>query len=573
MGIPRGVGTDSLMRMSQTGDLWWKTAVLYCADVQTFYDSDSDGVGDLRGMTEQIEYLADLGITCLWLMPIYPTPSKDDGYDITDFYGVDPRLGTHGDFVELVRTASAHGIRVIVDFVMNHTSDQHPWFRSARRSKEDPYRDYFVWSPTKPKTNPKDIIFPDQEDSLWELEPRTGEYYLHHFYKHQPDLNVLNPDVQEEIARTIGFWLELGVSGFRVDAVPFLFTPDTVPADGHTVSFDPKRYLGDIRKYVTRRLGDALLLGEVNLPYQQQKTYFGGDDGDGLNMQFDFAAMQALYLALAREDSRPLERTLRRRPKMDVTSQWANFVRNHDELTLDQLTDEERQEVFDAFGPDPDMQLFGRGLRRRVPSMVGGDPRRLRLIYSIMFSLPGTPVLFYGEEIGMAENLEVPGRLSVRTPMQWGDDPQGGFTDAPPRKLTRPFPDGLYSPERINVASQRHDQDSLWWFIRNLIRLRRQYPQLGWSTVEVPRTKPHSVLAHIAREEDGWTMLALHNLAPESCLVDVALGDVEPGSTLVDLVNDRSEHPIPKDGKPQLEIEGYGYRWLLLRRPGDRPPK
>ncbi|MDV3220295.1 alpha-amylase family protein [Intrasporangium sp.] len=561
------------MRMSQTGDLWWKTAVLYCADVQTFYDSDSDGVGDLRGMTEQIEYLADLGITCLWLMPIYPTPSKDDGYDITDFYGVDPRLGTHGDFVELVRTASAHGIRVIVDFVMNHTSDQHPWFRSARRSKDDPYRDYFVWSPTKPKTNPKDIIFPDQEDSLWELEPRTGEYYLHHFYKHQPDLNVLNPDVQEEIARTIGFWLELGVSGFRVDAVPFLFTPDTVPADGHTVSFDPKRYLGDIRKYVTRRLGDALLLGEVNLPYQQQKTYFGGDDGDGLNMQFDFAAMQALYLALAREDSRPLERTLRRRPKMDVTSQWANFVRNHDELTLDQLTDEERQEVFDAFGPDPDMQLFGRGLRRRVPSMVGGDPRRLRLIYSIMFSLPGTPVLFYGEEIGMAENLEVPGRLSVRTPMQWGDDPQGGFTDAPPRKLTRPFPDGLYSPERINVASQRHDQDSLWWFIRNLIRLRRQYPQLGWSTVEVPRTKPHSVLAHIAREEDGWTMLALHNLAPESCLVDVALGDVEPGSTLVDLVNDRSEHPIPKDGKPQLEIEGYGYRWLLLRRPGDRPPK
>ena len=561
------------MRMSQTGDLWWKTAVLYCADVQTFYDSDSDGIGDLRGMTEQIEYLADLGITCLWLMPIYPTPSKDDGYDITDFYGVDSRLGTHGDFVELVRTARAHGIRVILDFVMNHTSDQHPWFKKARRSKNDPYRDYFVWSPTKPKTNPKDIVFPDKEDSLWELEPRTGEYYLHHFYKHQPDLNVMNPEVQEEIARTVGFWLELGVSGFRVDAVPFLFTPDSVPADGHAVSFDPKRYLGDVRKYVTRRLGDALLLGEVNLPYQQQKTYFGGDDGDGLNMQFDFAAMQALYLSLAREDARPLEGALRRRPAVDVTSQWANFVRNHDELTLDQLTDEERQDVFDAFGPEPDMQLFDRGLRRRLPSMLGGDDRRLRLVYSIMFSLPGTPVLFYGEEIGMAENLDVPGRLSVRTPMQWGDDETGGFTDAPRRKLTRPMPDGLYSPERVNVAAQRHDQDSLWWFIRNLIRLRRQYPQIGWSTVEVPRTKPQSVLAHLAREEAGWTMLALHNLKPESCLVDVSIGEVDPGSRLVDLVDERSEHPITKEGKVQVEVQGYGYRWLLLHRPGDRPAK
>ena len=564
------------MRMSQTGDLWWKTAVLYCADVQTFYDSDSDGVGDLCGMTDQLEYLADLGVNCLWLMPLYPGPSKDDGYDITDFYGVDRRLGSHGDFVELVRTARAHGIRVILDFVMNHTSDQHPWFRSARRSVDDPYRDYFVWSKTKPKTNPKDLVFPDEEDSLWQLEPKTGEYYLHHFYKHQPDLNVMNRAVQEEIARTLGFWLELGVSGFRVDAVPFLFSTDSAPSgpsEGPAVPFDPKRYLGDVRKYITRRVGDALLLGEVNLPYPQQKTFFGGADGDGLNMQFDFAAMQALYLALAREDARPLEGALRRRPSLDVTSQWANFVRNHDELTLDQLSDKERQEVFDAFGPDPDMQLYGRGLRRRLPSMLGGDERRLRLVYSLMFSLPGTPVLFYGEEIGMAENLAVPGRLAVRTPMQWGNDSTGGFTDAPPRKLTRPFPDGLYSPERVNVADQRHDHDSLWWFIRNLIRLRRQHPELGWSTVEVPRTKPQSVLAHVAREEDGWTMLALHNLAPESCLVDVTIGEVEPGSTLVDLVGERETHPVAKDGQTQVKVDGYGFRWLLLRRPGDRPAK
>jgi len=559
------------MRMSQTGDLWWKTAVLYCADVQTFYDSDSDGIGDLRGMTEKIEYLADLGVTCLWLMPIYPSPSKDDGYDITDFYGVDRRLGTHGDFVELVRTASAHGIKVILDFVMNHTSDQHHWFRSARRSVDAPYRDYFVWAAKPPRTNPKDIVFPDQENSLWELDPKTGEYYLHHFYKHQPDLNVTNPAVQEEIARTIGFWLELGVAGFRVDAVPFLISPDHVPSAKGQVPFDPKRYLADVRRYVSRRSGNAVLLGEVNLPYREQKSYFGGPTGDGLHMQFDFMAMQNLYLSLARQDARPLEQTLRRRPTLDVTSQWANFVRNHDELTLDKLTREERAEVFAAFGPDPDMQLFDRGLRRRLPPMLGGDERRMRLVYSLMFSLPGTPVLFYGEEIGLAENLDVPGRLAVRTPMQWADEEGAGFTKAPARRLTRPFPDGLYSPEHVNVADQRHDHDSHWWFMRDLIRLRKQTPQLGWAELEVVRTKPRSVFAHIAREGD-WLMLALHNLGPESLLVDVALGSVPVGSVLVDLLHGRAETPVPKTGDLDLHVDGFGYRWLLLHTPGNRLP-
>ena len=559
------------MRMSQTGDLWWKTAVLYCADVQTFYDSDSDGIGDLRGMTEKIEYLADLGITCLWLMPIYPSPSKDDGYDITDFYGVDPRLGTHGDFVELVRTARAHGIKVILDFVMNHTSDQHPWFRSARRSVDAPYRDFFVWASKPPRTNPKDVVFPDQEDSLWELDPKTGEYYLHHFYKHQPDLNVTNPAVQEEIARTIGFWLELGVAGFRVDAVPFLISPDHVPSAKGQVPFDPKRYLADVRRYVSRRSGNAMLLGEVNLPYREQKSYFGGSTGDGLHMQFDFMAMQSMYLSLAREDARPLEQTLRRRPVLDVTSQWANFVRNHDELTLDKLTREEREEVFAAFGPEPDMQLFDRGLRRRLPPMLGGDERRLRLVYSLMFSLPGTPVLFYGEEIGLAENLDVPGRLAVRTPMQWADEVGGGFTKASARRQTRPFPEGLYSPQHVNVGDQRHDHDSLWWFMRNLIRMRKQTPQLGWAQIEVLRTRPRGVFAHVAREGD-WLMLALHNFAPESVLVDVALGSVPAGSVLIDLLGGRAETPVPKTGDLELEVDGFGHRWLLLHSPGSRLP-
>ncbi len=400
------------MRRSDTGDLWWKNAVFYCADVETFYDWNGDGCGDIRGMTERIEYLFDLGVTCLWLMPFYPTARRDDGYDITDFFGVDPRLGTHGDFVELVRTAKATGIRVIIDFVMNHTSDAHPWFKSARRSTDDPYRDYYVWSATKPKSSRKDVVFPDEEDSLWELDTRTDEWYLHHFYKHQPDLNVANPKVQEEISRTLGFWLELGVSGFRVDAVPFLFAKDAAPGDPGV--FDPNQYLGDVRNFVTRRLGDAVLLGEVNLPYKDQLTFFGGPDGDGLNMQFDFIGMQAMYLSFARGDAGPIAKALRQRPALDLTSQWANFVRNHDELTLDKLKDNERQEVFDAFGPEADMQLYGRGLRRRLPSMLGGDQRRMRMAYSLAFSLPGTPVLFYGEEIGMAENLRHP-RTTRRT--------------------------------------------------------------------------------------------------------------------------------------------------------------
>jgi trehalose synthase len=557
------------MRPADSGDLWWKNAVFYCADIQTFYDWNGDGTGDIRGMTDRLEYLDDLGVTCLWLMPFYPTARKDDGYDITDFYGVDPRLGTLGDFVELVRTAKAKGIRVIVDFVMNHTSDAHPWFKSARRSKDDRYRDYYVWSATEPKSSPKDVVFPDQEDSIWELDPKTDEWYLHHFYKHQPDLNIGNPEVQEEISRTLGFWLELGVSGFRVDAVPFLFAKDAVP--GQTDSFNPFQYLGDIRNFITRRLGDAVLLGEVNLPYKDQKTFFGGPDGDGLNMQFDFIGMQQIYLSMARGDARPIAKALRQRPKLDPTSQWANFIRNHDELTLDKLSDTERQEVFDAFGPDPDMQLYNRGLRRRLPPMLGGDERRMKMAYSLAFSLPGTPVLFYGEEIGMAENLDIPGRFAVRSPMQWTGGANGGFSGGAKRRLTRPLPDGLYGPERVNAADQRRDHGSFWWFMRNLIYTYREQPEIGWSTVEILKHPDPAVLAHVCREESGWSMLALHNFGAEGCLVAVELGAIAPGSVLVDLLDGLTEIELDKSGRVELDLGPYGYRWLRVLGPDEEP--
>ena len=555
------------MKSSDTGDLWWKNAVFYCADVETFQDSDGDGIGDLRGMTGRLQYLADLGVTCLWLMPFYPTGHVDDGYDITDYYGVDPRLGSHGDFVELVRTAKSVGLRVIIDFVMNHTSAEHPWFKSARRSVDDRFRDYYVWSATEPKSSAKDVVFPDKEDSIWTQDDKTGEWYLHHFYSTQPDLNVNNPEVRDEITRTLGFWLQLGVDGFRVDAVPFLFTAGKA-APGDDITFDPEEFLGDIRNFTTRRRGDVVLLGEVNVPYADQKKFFGGNDGDGLNMQFDFMAMQAMYLSLARGDARPLVATLKRRPKLDMTSQWANFVRNHDELTLDKLTESERQEVFDVFGPDRDMQLYGRGLRRRLPGMLGRDERRMKMVYSLVFSTPGTPVLFYGEEVGLGENLDIEGRLSVRTPMQWTSGTNAGFSTASPRKLTRPLPEGIHGPEHVNVASQRHDKESFWWFMRNLIHTYRLHPQIGWSEF-VPLKQPNkAVLAHLCREED-WALLAVHNFGDESALVTLDLDDDAPeGSSLADLLHDLETISIQK-GRAEVEVEPYGYRWLLVRRPGD----
>ncbi len=556
------------MRSSDVGDVWWKSAVVYCADVQTFQDSDGDGQGDLRGLTDRLEYLADLGVTVLWLMPLYPTADRDDGYDITDFLGVDSRLGDVGQFVEMLRAARACGIRVIVDFVMNHTSDKHPWFKSARRSVDDPYRHYYVWSATKPPSGKDEVVFPDAEDSIWEKDERTGEWYLHHFYRSQPDLNVANPQVREEIARTLGFWLQLGVSGFRVDAVPFLFQNDDYPG-AQEGGFDPMHYLVDVRGLVSRRLGDAVLLGEVNLPYDGQKRFFGGDDGDGLNLQFDFNGMQALYLSLAREDAGPVTGALRARPDLDVTSQWANFVRNHDELTLDKLTTAERHEVFEAFGPEPDMQLFDRGLRRRLPPMLGGDQRRLRLVYSLMFSLPGTPVLFYGEEIGMGENLDIPGRLSVRTPMQWTAGENGGFSTAPRRRLARPMTTGEFGPEHVNVADQRRDPDSLWTFIRTLVHRYRQMPELGWAAATVLDHDTPAVLAHVARA-GGWRMLALHNLSGAAATVSVRLEDAD-GLVLHDVLARGEEQAVGERGLVEAVLEPYEARWLRVLAPGEEP--
>ncbi len=550
------------MRVSDTSDLWWKTAVVYCLDIQTFMDWDGDGVGDLTGLTERIDYLSDLGVTCLWLMPFYPTTDRDDGYDITDYCGVDSRLGSHGDLVELVRTARDRGMRVIADLVVNHTSDKHPWFRAARSSTNSPYRDFYVWRSDPPPDTSDQVVFPDKEDSIWELDERTGEYYLHHFYRHQPDLNIANPSVRDEIAKAMGFWLELGISGFRVDAVPFLIGTTGLSESEKQYLPDPHDYLRDLRAFLGRRTGDGILLGEVNLPHKEQKKFFGDEDGDELTMMFDFIGMQNLYLSLARQDARPLARAITSRPRISSDSQWASFLRNHDELTLDKLTDKQRQEVFDAFGAEPDMQLFGRGLRRRLPPMLEGDPRRIRMAYSLMFSLPGTPVLFYGEEIGMGENLDVPGRLSVRTPMQWSRQRNGGFSQAAPSRLPRPVTTGAFGPEHVNVADQRGDPDSLLNFISLLIHRYRQSPELGWADLEVLDQPNQPVFAHQCRWDDR-RLVALHNLSPDSCAVPLQLDDCDDSFRLADLLQDGST-PLDAKGCAEITLDGYGYRWLRV---------
>ena len=552
------------MRITDTADLWWKTAVVYCLDVETFFDSDGDGTGDLAGLAQRIDYLADLGVTCLWLMPIYPTPDRDDGYDITDFYGVDKRLGSLGDVVEILRTAKDRGMRVIADLVVNHTSDQHPWFRAARSSRTSPYRDFYVWRDEPPAVE-QEVVFPDQESSVWELDDKTGQYYLHQFYKHQPDLNVTNPKVRDEIAKTMGFWLELGLSGFRVDAVPFFLATNGV--DQHSFR-DPHAFLRDLRSFVGRRTGDGVLLGEVNLPHEQQQRFFGGTDGDELTMQFDFIAMQKMYLSLARGDAGPLVEALQSRPEISPDCQWATFVRNHDELTLDKLSDSERAEVFAAFGPDPDMQVYDRGLRRRLPPMLQGDPRRIRMVYSLLFSLPGTPVLFYGEELGMGENLAIEGRSSVRTPMQWTAGKNGGFSTAARSRLASPVVEGGYSPEHVNAEAQRRDPESLHSFVSLLARRYRDCPELGWGAFTA-LDQPHpQVMAHSLTWEDGC-LIALHNLGAEPVGVPLHLPAVDPSCRLVDLLCDGAT-PLGDDSRAEIALPAYGYRWLRVVGADDR---
>ncbi|MYV57140.1 alpha-amylase family protein [Streptomyces sp. SID3212] len=559
------------MRLTRTSDLWWKDAVVYCLDVETYQDSDGDGCGDFAGLTQRIDHLDRLGVTCVWLMPFYPTRERDDGYDITDFYAVDPRLGTLGDFTEFVRTARDRGIRVIADLVVNHTSEHHPWFENARSSRDSAYRDWYVWRDEPPEDGPHDVVFPDAETSVWEYDEGTEQYYMHRFYKQQPDLNVANPEVRDEIARIMGFWTQLGLSGFRVDAVPFLLETDGQPDELP----DPHEYLADLRAFLGRRDGESILLGEVNLPYEDTARFFGEPGtsrGDELTMCFDFIGMQQMYLSMARGDATPLAQALRDRPEPPRDAHWATFVRNHDELTLDKLSDDERAEVFAAFGPEKDMQLYDRGLRRRLPPMVDGDRRRTELAYSLLFTLPGTPVLFYGEEIGMGENLAAEGRQAVRTPMQWTADAKAGFSTADPADYPNPLVEGEFGPAKVNVHDQRQDSGSQLACVRRLVECYRESPELAWGAHEILPAGDDAVLAHLSTTGDG-AVLALHNFADRRVKVVTEASGLAAGTVLTDLLGEDDITVGKKDGKVRVELEPYGYRWLRVSTPLDDPAR
>jgi trehalose synthase len=537
-------------------DLWWKNAVIYCLDVELFADGDDDGCGDFPGLTGKVDYLAGLGVTCIWLMPFYPTPNKDNGYDISDFYGVDPRLGTLGDLVEFLRAARERGIRVIADLVVNHTSDQHPWFQSARADERSPWRDFYVWADEQPE-GPPGVVFPDAEDSNWDFDEVAGKWFLHRFYSHMPDLNIANPRVRDEINKIVGYWLELGLSGFRVDAAPFVIELAGTEAERGQ---DPHDFLVNLRAFLNRRRGDAILLAEANLPPEDQRRFFGDEGGDEMHMLFNFVLNQHVFLALVRQDPAPITKALREQPPVPETNQWANFVKNHDELTLDKLSDDERQEVFAALAPDPDMRSFGRGIRRRVPTMLEGDRDRMELLYSLLFTLPGSPVLLYGEEIGLGDDQRVEGRAAVRVAMQWSPGPKAGFTTGDPAVPL--VSDGPFGPDKVNVATERRDPESLLNWMERAIRTRKELPELGWGAWRVLDTDHPAVLAHRC-DWQGRGVLVLHNLGPEPVKVGVDLGDdVEAGRPLADLLGNRHHEPATT-GQP-MALHGFGYRWLRL---------
>ena len=540
-------------------DLWYKDAFIYCLSVGSFLDTNGDGVGDFPGLMRRLDYLQGLGVTCVWLMPFQPSPGKDDGYDIADYYNVDPRYGTLGDFVEFTNACNQRGLRVLIDLVVNHTSDKHPWFQSARKNPDSPYRDWYVWSKSRPKDAASGIVFPGVQTSTWTRDPVAGEFYFHRFYHFQPDLNTANPAVQAEILKIMGFWMQLGVSGFRMDAVPFV-----IATKGADVTKPTEQYemLREFAQFLSWRKGDAIVLAEANVLPGDDLHYFG-DVGERLQMMFNFAVNQRLFYALASCDSRPLQEALSETKPRPASAQWGQFLRNHDELDLGRLTPDQRQTVFQAFAPDPSMQLYERGIRRRLAPMLHGDRRRIELAYSLMFSLPGTPVLRYGDEIGMGDNLALPERNGARTPMQWSDEPNGGFTDHP-RPKNPPIKGGPYGYEHVNVAAQRRDPDALMNWMERMIRMRKETPEVGWGDFDILASGRNDVL--ILRY--NWrnnAVLTIHNLAGDPIEVTFrASPDPEAApQPLINLISADHSHPRA-DGQHQILMEPYGYRWFRV---------
>ncbi len=538
-------------------DLWYKNAVIYCLSVGTYMDANGDGVGDFEGLMRRLDYLHGLGVTAVWLMPFQTSPCKDDGYDVADYYNVDPRYGTLGDFVEFTHAAKQRGIRVLIDLVVNHTSNEHPWFKEARKDPKSKHRDWYIWSKKKPANANTGMVFPGVQKTTWSYDGEARAYYFHRFYDFQPDLNTSHPEVQAEILKIMGFWIQQGVSGFRMDAVPFI-----ISTKGPTVKKPKEQFdmLRSFREFLQWRKGDCIILAEANVLPDTDMDYFG-DDGERMHMMFNFQVNQHLFYALASCDTRPLVKAMKATKSRPATAQWGLFLRNHDELDLGRLTKEQRQTVFDEFGPEKNMQLYDRGIRRRLAPMLGGDQRRLELAYSLMFTLPGTPVIRYGDELGMGDNLDLPERNCARTPMQWSGEPNGGFTKS--KKPNKPVIDeGPYGFERINAAAQRRHPESMLNWTERIIRMRKEVPEIGWGDFEVLKVRDPAVLV-MRYDWRNNSVVVMHNLheEPREISVDVGLG--EQGQRLVNLLGEEHSE-ADESGKHRVVLEGYGYRWYRV---------
>jgi maltose alpha-D-glucosyltransferase/alpha-amylase len=539
---------------------WYKDAIFYEVFVRAFKDSDADGIGDLAGLTEKLDYLQDLGIDAIWMLPISPSPLRDDGYDVSDYTDVHPDYGTMEDFRALVREAHRRDLRIIVELVPNHTSDQHPWFQASRdpdHPEHARYRDWYVWSDTDERYSEARIIFLDYEPSNWTYDEVRQQYYWHRFFHHQPDLNYDNPEVQRAMMRVLQFWIDEGVDGLRIDAPPYLYEREGTDCENLP---ETHAYLKRLRAFVEAYAPGTMLLSEANQWPEDVRDYFG--DGDEMHMNFHFPLMPRIFMALARADRTSIERIMDRTPPLPDVCQWATFLRCHDELTLEMVTPEEREFMWDFYAPEPRMRL-NLGIRRRLAPLLENDPARIKVAHSILLTFIGSPVLYYGDAIGMGDNIWLEDRDGVRTPMQWSDAPNAGFSSAPAEQLYAPvIDDETYGYQEVNVAAQREAPNSLFNWLRGVLRERKRHPAFGRGSLRLLAPDNLGVLAYV-REHEDETLLAVNNLAETPQEVTLDLADYAP-CEVTDLLTGQT-YPAVSDAAYPVALERYGFHWFELK--------
>ena len=538
--------------------LWYKHAIIYQVHVRTFYDSNGDGIGDFQGLDQKLDYLKELGINAIWLMPFFPSPLRDDGYDIADYNSVHSSYGTLDDFKLFLESAHERGIRVIIEMVLNHTSDQHPWFQQSRSSRENPRRDWYVWSDTDTRYQGTRIIFLDTELSNWAWDPVSKAYYWHRFFSHQPDLNFDNPEVREEVWNVMKFWLDMGVDGFRLDAVPYL-----VEREGTNCENLPETHaiLKELRRRLDEQFPGRMLLAEANQWPADLRPYFA--DGNEFHMAFHFPLMPRMFMGVKLEDRKPITEILQQTPEIPPSCQWCLFLRNHDELTLEMVTDLERDYMNDSYAEDKAMRI-NLGIRRRLAPLLDNDRRRIELMNGMLMSLPGTPTIYYGDEIGMGDNINLGDRNGVRTPMQWSGDRNAGFSNAEPEKLYAPLiHDAVYGYPAVNVFSQRRTQHSLLNWMARLIAVRRTTNVFGSGSIEFLYPANHRILAYV-RSLGNETILVVNNLSDAAQAVELDLRRYK-GNILIEMFG-RNIFPRVGELPYLLTLGPYSFYWFRLRR-------